>query len=517
MIKKITAAIFISLICNLLLITIVNVYISKSNSLFQQIIKSPSNISISNKIKYNSILLIQTCGHYLTNDDKILLTNSKLGMLTALATCSSLYLSPLLVGMGLHINRDNYISLTENFYKATVFMFVSDSNKENVEYGDIVSITSNDLFINNADVFCKLTSNKHTFRLIPPTNDLLGKVMHYGDPVYIDNMSYMLGNNFDTTYYIGNTDRPAAFYMQPAYAPLMSLGSQIYNSKYSNNDKTFLRILAYNIWMLPDFLGHIIKSSPNKLERSDGIIKLISTIDPDVLVITEVFDNPTRKSILNKLKMYGYYFETPCVGINQKSGAINGGIIVISKYQIITSKQEVFRSSCSDDYLANKGIIYVKLMINNTSYHIFGVHMQAWESDTCITTRKDQLNQLLEFASKQNINSNDVVIYAGDFNIDKYSDKTNNEYTDMINKLNVTDPQKYNMTPTIDSQRNKLANGSTVSNIGKSEIVDYILVSNEHKKINVIKNGIIRPKLDSNDLSDHYPIFIDIDLDTNYK
>ena len=74
-------------------------------------------------------------------------------MLTALATCSSLYLSPLLVGMGLHINRDNYISLTENFYKATVFMFVSDSNKENVEYGDIVSITSNDLFINNADVF----------------------------------------------------------------------------------------------------------------------------------------------------------------------------------------------------------------------------------------------------------------------------------------------------------------------------------------------------------------------------
>jgi endonuclease/exonuclease/phosphatase family metal-dependent hydrolase len=375
----------------------------------------------------------------------------------------------------------------------------------------------NDLFINNADVFCKLTSNKHTFRLIPPTNDLLGKVMHYGDPVYIDNMSYMLGNNFDTTYYIGNTDRPAAFYMQPAYAPLMSLGSQIYNSKYSNNDKTFLRILAYNIWMLPDFLGHIIKSSPNKLERSDGIIKLISTIDPDVLVITEVFDNPTRKSILNKLKMYGYYFETPCVGINQKSGAINGGIIVISKYQIITSKQEVFRSSCSDDYLANKGIIYVKLMINNTSYHIFGVHMQAWESDTCITTRKDQLNQLLEFASKQNINSNDVVIYAGDFNIDKYSDKTNNEYTDMINKLNVTDPQKYNMTPTIDSQRNKLANGSTVSNIGKSEIVDYILVSNEHKKINVIKNGIIRPKLDSNDLSDHYPIFIDIDLDTNYK
>ena len=75
-----------------------------------------------------------------------------------------------------------------------------------------------------------------------------------------------------------------------------------------------------------------------------------------------------------------------------------------------------------------------------------------------------------------------MVIYAGDFNIDKYSDMTNNEYTDMINKLNVTDPQKYNMTPTIDSQRNKLANGSTVSNIGKSEIVDYILVSNEHKK-----------------------------------
>jgi endonuclease/exonuclease/phosphatase family metal-dependent hydrolase len=527
MIKRLAEAIIISVICNLIIITIVNVNIKKSNNLLHQVLKNPLKNSASSKVHFDNLVLLQTCGQYVSHSDKILMTNGKFGILTALASCSSLYLSPLVIGMGLHVHRDKYLMLTDNPTISTAFTLGPVKSKDNktVSYGDAIVLFHEDYQVNAKDPVSSLCSKGSTFILEPPAKELEGRQLCFGEPFFLSNLGYKRVNHFDQNFYVGPVAHRTLFYLQPAYAPLLKglAPHEFYN--YGNLKKATknLRIMTYNIWMLPDFLTRLSDVSHSKKERAWPIVQNMLASSPDILVLTEAFDNPTREFIIRNLRPYGYYYETPCLGVSGKYGAINGGIIILSRYQIIDSQQKVFKESCEDDYLANKGILYIKILSNKRFIHIFGVHMQAWNTEECRNVRQAQLQELKEMCDriKQNASASDIVFIVGDLNINRYDNLATNEYDMMLSYLNVDDLLHSTVQATINPFENELANGQTLSNSGHPEIVDYILHDRQMGKCTFKGGGVLPVKTKYpyryrnellHDLSDHYPIYVDVEI-----
>jgi hypothetical protein len=484
--RKVTLAVITSLICNLLLIAIVNVNIRRNDNLLDQIIGCKGYINFHKYVKYDCPVLLQTCGHYLGHNDQILLSNSKLGIITALMSCSSIYLSPFVMGMGLHIHRDHYLSLTD-VDNATVFTIKGSLGE--IRYGDKISIQHKDNFIYNDNTnpmynsIASLCKKQTTFIIEPPHKQLNGHIIQYGYPFYLDMLGYKRVNNYDLNrnYYIGDSSHRTLFYLQPAYAPIMKrympVPQTLYNYGSYKTTKNRLRLLTYNIWMLPNFLTKVTNVSHSKQDRSIRIIYELLKHDPDVIVFTEAFDNSTREFIVRTLREHGFYYETPCLGMIDPKAALNGGIIIVSRYQIINTEQQVFKSACDDDSLANKGILYVEIAYNKARIHIFGAHMQAWNTYNCMKVREQQLAQLKEMSDKlsQNSNMNDIILYIGDFNINRYDNLSTAEYDKMLTLLDADDLLHSNIHPTIDPTTNKLAQGGTISNDGQTSHYIFLL------------------------------------------
>jgi endonuclease/exonuclease/phosphatase family metal-dependent hydrolase len=314
------------------------------------------------------------------------------------------------------------------------------------------------------------------------------------------------------------------FYFQPAYAPLLKqiTPHQLFNyGELKRVRPRLFRVLTYNIWMLPNVLTNFMNVSHSKEERAHHIVQNLLQTRSDVVVFTEAFDNKTREFIIQRLRMYGYYYETPCLGAFGKYGAINGGIVIVSRYQIIESQQRIFSESCNDDSLSNKGILYAKLLCNTTYIHIFGVHMQAWDSGSCSLVRKKQLAELKQMSKDISCGLNDIVLFVGDLNINRYDNHKTNEYDYMLETLDVTDLLHANIQATINPFDNSLARGQTISNDGVPELIDYILHVRNTGTVSVRNCGVLPFKANKpyryknalySDLSDHYPIFADLEI-----
>lgn len=256
--------------------------------------------------------------------------------------------------------------------------------------------------------------------------------------------------------------------------------------------------------MFPDYVTNLINVSPNKMLRAEGIIRFIINEAPDIIIFTELFCMKVKKYIINALYAHHYYYDTQTLGETSNT-KMNGGISIISKYPIVSVRSLLFNSLCSkDDSFANKGVIEATIALKTGKIiNIYGVHLQAWED--CFNTRKLQIEELKKF-----INYNLDSFIIGDFNV-IYSTDEYKKLIDNLKLINLIDDN--NIEYTINANTNLLANGSTMSNDGSSETVDYIF---SIKKINVIDSGTLYPKNDipfdynNNecfDLSDHYPIY----------
>ncbi|KAF9970672.1 hypothetical protein BGZ73_006581 [Actinomortierella ambigua] len=157
---------------------------------------------------------------------------------------------------------------------------------------------------------------------------------------------------------------------------------------------------------------------------------------------------------------------------------------------------------------------YVRLNRAGTPIHIIGTHLQS-NDDMCVNTdssaiiRRTQLLEIRKFIDKLNIPLTDLIILAGDLNIERNSE----EFHSLLSILQAEPPTSWSGGPfTFDPVHNSL--GAANSKDSVQQNLDYILtigshanvVSNDLKVINAEAPPIFDLDKEYHDYSDHYPI-----------
>ncbi|KAF4030940.1 hypothetical protein GN244_ATG17248 [Phytophthora infestans] len=305
---------------------------------------------------------------------------------------------------------------------------------------------------------------------------------------------------------------------------------------------------TYNVWMMPRKVSAFTSCSPKKNTRA----RLIGDLLPpcDIWVLTECFDYRARDILLDKMTEAGYFFFSPTVGhkrINKSNmrKLLNGGVLLASKYPILSVRVKLFEGACAGaDKLADKGVLYCKILKDGLLVHVFSTHLQAWNDPLSRTMRKLQMDMIANFMRAMDIDEvNDVVLFVGDLNVDYHLNKTNQEYDEMLNIFEAKDPsavhprklgnasdsdkkesaaefkhlRKYSFDPRV----NALA-ADGLSTDGSLELLDYILYSRTHRQPTTASSWVqplttSQPWMWRNqpqyNLSDHFPVVSEFTFD----
>jgi len=276
-----------------------------------------------------------------------------------------------------------------------------------------------------------------------------------------------------------------------------------------------LRICAYNIWMLPQSVKNLaacvgIQLSPDNCQRALQLGTSLPVDDLDVLILCEAFDSNATNVLIDALSEK-FPFHTECIRPSCNK-ITTSGVCVISRFPITHTIEKTFEWSLTarDDALANKGVVYCQLELpnNNSVVHLFATHLQAWNQPNCEKARIGQLALIKEFIDGMNISKDSCVIVAGDLNIDRWSRAE--AYAQMLEILDADDPFQPDSSSaskfSFDADSNILALGGPSSG-GENELLDYVLISRQHRGIKRAESKILRLKT-----AQHYSTWRDMPL-----
>jgi len=292
-----------------------------------------------------------------------------------------------------------------------------------------------------------------------------------------------------------------------------------------------LCVMTYNVWLMPplitgpanEVLG--LDLSPCKRERARAVAEALPE-GVDVLVLCEAFCDASvallcgelarRHGLVHRTRTLGSRWTRACFG-----KLLSGGVVVVSRHPLRNVEEVWFGLACArDDGFANKGCVRVTVEpYPGTAVHVFATHTQAWKSAWCLWARRKQLGIVRRFVGRSPIASGDVVLVVGDLNVDKFR-QGGAEYRDMLKALACDDCNPHDDV-SFDHVANALSAGG-LSSGGKSELLDYVLVSSAHRRPAAAAARVVRlvaskpyrhPKRgDLVDLSDHYPVICEMDL-----
>jgi sphingomyelin phosphodiesterase len=268
-------------------------------------------------------------------------------------------------------------------------------------------------------------------------------------------------------------------------------------------EKTSIKVLSWNIYMLPRFI-----KNTGKLERAEKIGKEILDRDYDVIVFQEAFHSGARKIIKKELSKQYKYSAGPA---NKKTVCLrtNSGIWIFSKYPIINSQSLIFHNKFGIDALSRKGALIVEINVNGKKIQIVGTHLQSSGSEWIKHSQCVELTErLIRPFEKKGVPQ----IICGDFNIDMASTY---HYQKMLQTLGASDSElSGNKKHTYDRLNNDLHDEPKSV---KQDLIDYILHKANDAVLKIIQKRIeiFHSKWDKShkDLSDHYPLSAEIEFD----
>lgn len=302
------------------------------------------------------------------------------------------------------------------------------------------------------------------------------------------------------------------------------------NNTHANANSIDLKLTTYNVWMMPDKITTFANVSPKKCERAQLIPDALP--DSDVVIFNEAFCHVARPILLEAMKDKGFYYETPVVGHlvgRARAKFLDGGVVLVSKYPIEKTDTMRFGGVChGDDALADKGVVYARVLKHGRRVHVFASHTQAWTSAVAVKTRQDQFRMMRHFMDEMAIPANEPVIVAGDFNVNQLLDNENHECAQMLEILECDEPETspdQTTNASFDADNNPLAADGPSSD-GVCERLDFILTCQHHLKptqacvqvhpIQAREKWHWEAKnKDFYDLSDHYPVTSEFRFDFN--
>ncbi|KAF8935405.1 sphingomyelinase C [Dissophora ornata] len=291
--------------------------------------------------------------------------------------------------------------------------------------------------------------------------------------------------------------------------------------------KTTLSVLTNNVYFLPEILNWGQRTRARLIAASDYIKGF------DVIVIEECFATAPCSILREGLKSQ-YPYQTPTLGRKKSEwdstlgspSSIkpeNGGVVVMSKWPIKQKHQYVFGGGCGADRFASKGFIYIVLDYEGTNLHVFATHMQSDDASCsagkAAMYRAQALVEWRKFIDSRQISSNELVIMAGDFNIDKNTDEFN---TTLVEKFQAHQPDAYDgHVSTWDPIENSLAHSNSPG-ITHRDYIDYVFVDKQHNiGVKAVVQTVLKVHSSNymlgwkvfNDYSDHFPVKTVIELD----
>lgn len=246
-----------------------------------------------------------------------------------------------------------------------------------------------------------------------------------------------------------------------------------------------LDVLAWNLFLRPRKLF-----KDRQLDRASLMPKFLSSFE--VLVLSEAFDDGLRRQLTAALKP-SHPYVSQVVG-RDEGYKQDGGVFVLSRWPIEAQDVALYGDLCEGaDCLAEKGVLYVRIVKEHIRYHLFATHLQAANPKV----RAEQLQMLSEFIASKKIPVSEPVIIAGDFNIKRHS----GEFSRMLAILGATCPPTSGYPYTSDPG-NELVRDSK-----RATFLDYVLYSDSHLKPvkSKLETQIFRANGGIN-LSDHYAV-----------
>ena len=247
-----------------------------------------------------------------------------------------------------------------------------------------------------------------------------------------------------------------------------------------------LKILNLNAWLLP------LRLSSHNTKRVDRIFKLIDELDPDVITLQEVWDVSYLNEFARKFSDY-YLISKPNWLFNE------AGLMTFSKHPVITNKLFYFKPTEHYKFIekgAKKGFMVTKIDFKGKEINIVNTHLYCsaiWSTKKDQEITKNQYRLIEKVFKKSKI----LTILFGDFNMDYYELEKLRKTFKIPNKKPVT-------TVTMD---NIYTNARLNSNRIYNRQLDYMLYVENGTKIDVNLKVLNKEKV-----SDHYPLYCEIDL-----
>ena len=178
-----------------------------------------------------------------------------------------------------------------------------------------------------------------------------------------------------------------------------------------------LRILAWNIQMLPRFLFRL---SRGPIRRSKLIPQKVIDDQIDILVFQEAFDARSRRILKRRLKDDYPYI---CGPANKKffDFKTNSGVMIFSKVPLKYLDEIDFKDCESDDCLARKGALLVEAEWQGVTFQVLGTHLEAGGPFAIKETQYAEIRALIDKYQKQGVPQ----FLCGDFNTSKSSERYN--------------------------------------------------------------------------------------------
>jgi endonuclease/exonuclease/phosphatase family metal-dependent hydrolase len=213
------------------------------------------------------------------------------------------------------------------------------------------------------------------------------------------------------------------------YHPLCNLNLDNLKDKECllNRKDNEIKILTYNIFLRP-----IVKNNENdwKDERLDDFLTQIKNYD--IICLQEIFGafNSLKQDLLRAATISGFFFyvETSVPSF-LSTNLIDAGLIILSRFPIVSHCFTKFRYSILYDSQSEKGVLYAKIFVKNSYLHIFNTHLQASYLDSeesnfvsSYNTRMEQIAYLNKIIKKtldiEYHKNNDKAFLLGDLNVD---------------------------------------------------------------------------------------------------
>jgi endonuclease/exonuclease/phosphatase family metal-dependent hydrolase len=200
-----------------------------------------------------------------------------------------------------------------------------------------------------------------------------------------------------------------------------------HDHEYKENQEIIkINLLTFNMFVRPPFINN--NGDDFKDERIREFLKEMHKYD--VICMQEMFSCYSKRQdfLLREARKAGFLFSATSPKLSRFSSyIIDGGLVILSKFPIISADFFTYSPGLGVDYYVQKGVLYAKVKIGNAVLHLFDSHTQANYADklNCFLKKAEQLREFERFIHstliKHSYREGDLVILVGDLNVDALS------------------------------------------------------------------------------------------------